>query len=391
MLRHCKDILHSIHIVSVLVTIAVCAVPAAGAPESAEPVTAGFRAVRPDTFIPNEAILSARTDYGLEWWYVTGHLQGGGGRLGFELAFFRIGITPPDQTGENTDPFTLRNIYAAHFAVTDRTGETFNAAERSGRGAFGASGADTDGFRVWIGDWSLSGDSNRILLNAVSEFGALELELVPRKPPVRHGARGYSRKSDDPGSASYYVSFTRLEARGSFSKGNRRTAVHGTAWLDREIMSPAETGDLETGSASGWDWFALQLDDGTDVMLYRILDEQGRMSPWSAGTWIGSDGEIRRLTGADFILAPGTSWTSPVTGIRYDTKWTISIPGEDAVFTVLADIPGQEVRAFRTTGNAYWEGSCEVTGTVRARPAGGRAYIEMNRWRVETYSATGRR
>ena len=89
--------------------------------------------------------------------------------------------------------------------------------------------------------------------------------------PVLNGDAGLSRKADAPGAASYYYSMPRLQATGQLSRDGTSVPVSGLAWLDREWGS----GSLGAHQ-QGWDWFALDLDDGSSLMFYALRDRDGR-------------------------------------------------------------------------------------------------------------------
>ena len=61
---------------------------------------------------------------------------------------------------------------------------------------------------------------------------------------------------------------------------------------------------------AGWDWFSVQLSDGTELMLYRLRTKAGRASPYSQGSFIGRDGVAVPLRAADFDVAATGSWKS---------------------------------------------------------------------------------
>jgi predicted secreted hydrolase len=79
-------------------------------------------------------------------------------------------------------------------------------------------------------------------------------------------------------------------------------------------------------------------------------------------------------------LADTTSefWTSPTTGKRYGTRWTVNIPALDASLTVVAQPQGQEVQSY----GGVFEGAASVTGRYRGKPVTGQAYVEqLGNWR----------
>src|SRR5919108_4337013 len=108
---------------------------------------------------------------------------------------------------------------------------------------------------------------------------AIDLRLMTDKPPILHGDGGLSRKGPEPGNASYYYSFTRMAATGTVRVGAETLDVSGRAWMDREWSTSALGPDL-----AGWDWFAIQLDDGRDLMFYLLRRRDGAIDPFSAGT-----------------------------------------------------------------------------------------------------------
>ncbi len=89
----------------------------------------------------------AHPDFRTEWWYVTGHVDADGGRrFGFQLTFFRNAMAPPDPQGpERASAWATRQVYLAHFALTDPRGERFFAFERMARAAVGLAGAPEAG------------------------------------------------------------------------------------------------------------------------------------------------------------------------------------------------------------------------------------------------------
>ena len=151
-----------------------------------------------------------------EWWYVTGHLDTPAGEpFGFELTFFRFALKPvgPAST-ESQSAWRARQIYMAHFAVSDIERKQFLVSERFARNALGLAGAQADPFRVSLDDWSLAAtaDSKAWRLVAAEKGYALDIEMDPSAPLMLNGDAGFSRKSDAEGAASYYYSIPRMSA-----------------------------------------------------------------------------------------------------------------------------------------------------------------------------------
>ena len=306
-----------------------------------------------------------------EWWYFTGNLEAGDGeRFGFEFTVFRYALAPPGATPAGSSAWRARELYLAHFAVTDVARGRFASAQRLERGALGLAGATASPFAVWVDDWSVRAVADvpgSWVLGVQGEGYRLALELDASGVPVLNGERGLSVKSDTPGDASYYYSLPRVGVRGQLLRGGRTLQVTGLAWFDREWGS----GGLGTGQV-GWDWYALQLQDGSSLMFYALRRADGTPGPHSAGTFVEPSGEVRALTGADLTVGVGDHWVS-ATGTRYPSAWRISVPAlglELAVHPVLA---AQEL----ATTPRYWEGAVDATGTRSGSPVRGRGYVEL--------------
>lgn len=335
----------------------------------------GFaRAVEPRDFrFPEDH--GPHPEFRTEWWYYTGNLETREGRrFGFQLTFFRSALAPRAEPRESG--WATRQAYLAHFALTDVEGRRFHSFERWSRGALGLAGSETDPFRVWVEDWSAAAISPpdpvsgtpAMRLSAQQAGVGLELDLRPGKPVVLQGDRGLSQKSAERGNASYYYSLTRMPAAGTIRLGQESFAVTGLTWMDREWSTSSLGADQV-----GWDWFALQLSDGREVMLYRLRRADGAMDPTSSGTLIGPASEARRLASTDFQLEDLDTWTSPASNARYPSRWRIRIPADGLDLEVRPVLPDQELDvSFR-----YWEGTVEVEGTHRGRPVRGRGYVEL--------------
>lgn len=307
-------------------------------------------------------------DFRHEWWYFTGHLDGSSGeRFGFELTFFRYALAPASAEIAGTSAWRSRQLYVAHFAITDATRRVFHSAERRSREALDLAGARSSPPRVWVHHWSASLDSATWRLSAADGPYSLSLDLEPELGPILNGEQGLSRKSARPGAASYYYSMPRLNAHGELQRDGQRLAVTGTAWLDREWGSAALAQDQE-----GWDWFALQLDDGSALMFYSLRRRGGDRDPFSAGTWTAADGAVRQLAAEDLEIDVLDRWHS-ARGGSYPARWRLRMPafGLDVELQpVLAD---QEL----DTTPRYWEGAVDVRGRRGGAAISGRGYVEL--------------
>jgi predicted secreted hydrolase len=367
--------------------------------------TAGFaRADAPRQFV-FPADHGPHPDYRHEWWYFTGNLAAASGdRYGFQLTFFRSALRPDDP--EVDSPWATNQIWMAHFALTDVAGQTFHAFERFERGAMGLAGAQAQPFRVHVGEWEASlhpapppdvgdmggrpaqpaatppqaaphlhsptspnghGPLPPIRLLAGQDPVALDLVLEPLKAAVFQGENGWSRKGPEPGNASYYYSLTRMAARGTVTVGGRTVEVEGLSWLDREWGTSALGPELD-----GWDWFSVQLDDGTELMFFQLRRQDGARDPLDSGTFVHSDGRTTRLFADDVQVQPTGQWRSPRGG-TYPSGWRLAVPRLDLTLELEPLLRDQELDlTFR-----YWEGAVAARGNREGRAVAGHGYVEL--------------
>jgi predicted secreted hydrolase len=306
-------------------------------------------------------------DFRTEWWYYTGNLTTAAGRhVGFQLTFFRVALSPTEESRAST--WATRQLYVAHFAVTDTAGGRFHAASRTSRAALDLAGAQATPFRVWVESWSAEGERRATRLRAEEGDVAINLTVSPAKPVVLQGDRGLSRKGPEPGNASLYYSFTRMPARGTVRLGGETLEVSGEAWMDREWSTSALGAGVE-----GWDWVAVQLDDGRELMVYLLRRRDGTIDPFSSGTLIAADGTGRRLQAEDVRVETLTHWTSSHSGVRYPARRRLSVPSAELRLEIEPRLADQELRM----GTRYWEGAVEVVGSSGGLAIGGRGYVEL--------------
>ncbi len=327
-----------------------------------------------------------------EWWYYTGHLRAPGGRhFGYQLTFFRVALAPAPVV--RASAWGASEIYMAHFALTDVAGGRFHAFERLSRAALGLAGAasladsglvsrrarDTlagaarleNRYRVWLEDWTAgapSPEASPMRLRAAADGVAIELALRSVKPVALQGDRGLSQKGPEPGNASYYYSLTRMATTGTVAIEGERWRVAGSSWMDREWSTSA----LGAGQV-GWDWFALQLDDGRDLMFYRLRRRDGSTDRWSRGALVARDGSTRPL-GPDAVRVEALdTWRSPKTGVVYPSRWRLAVPAERLAVEVEPWLRDQEL----DLSVRYWEGAVRVAGTAAGEPVTGNGYVEL--------------
>jgi predicted secreted hydrolase len=256
----------------------------------------------------------------------------------------------------------------ALFALSDIDGGQFFNRERYNRSGAGLAGVDAERGRIWNGNWSVVWAKGEQRLQAVADRFTVDLSMRSTKAPVTHGVNGVSQKSAGAGRASHYVSLTRLTTAGRITLDGKRYEVEGLSWMDHEFF----TSVLEENQ-TGWDWFSLQFNDGTELMLYRLRRKDGSIEPYSSGTYVAASGQTMTLRLQDFELRPGKTWSSPETQAKYPIEWTIRVPSLSLDLSVSTRLPKQEL----TGRNTYWEGAIEVQGKRAGKPIRGAGYLEM--------------
>jgi predicted secreted hydrolase len=320
----------------------------------------------------------AHPDFRTEWWYYTGNLFASSGkRYGFQLTFFRSQVAEPGSEKtwpKNPSAWRAKDLFLAHSALSDPEAKRFYFDERVARGAAGLSGVaqDKEVTRVFIGNWSAIIESDTHRLTAQAKGFSIDLLCKALKPLVAHGAGGYSIKGKRPESASCYYSYTRLEAQGSVTLHGNPVPVRGTAWMDHEFSSAPLEGDVE-----GWDWFGLQLEDRTELMLYLLRQKNGENSTSSSGTFVKPSGEAITLSHKDFQVEVLERWKSPRSSAAYPSRWRIQVFPLNLELSIVPDLSDQELMTEKSTRVTYWEGSVMASGRSGQSPVSGVGYVEM--------------
>jgi predicted secreted hydrolase len=314
--------------------------------------------------------LGPHPDYQTEWWYYTGNLDTTEERhFGYQLTFFRRAVLPTNQRSERTSNWATDQVYFAHFTLTDVEGDRFYHFERFSRGAANLAGAQAIPYQVWLEEWEVKEiKPGTYELSAQQEGISLTLTMEDQKGPVLQGDQGYSQKGADPGNASYYYSQTRLHSTGTIQIGEKRHFVEGLSWKDHEFSTSALSPDQV-----GWDWFSIQLDNQTEIMLFHIRREDGSIDPYASGTIVHPDGTSTRLSIEDFTITALDTWKSPHSEAVYPAKWQIEIPGEKLTITLTPYLDDQEL----LTSVIYWEGAVSIIGEMDGNTVIGNGYVEL--------------
>ncbi|MBW4509974.1 MAG: hypothetical protein KME64_26190 [Scytonematopsis contorta HA4267-MV1] len=316
--------------------------------------------------------LGPHKDYQTEWWYYTGNLETETGRpFGFELTFFHRALTPKleSQNLESGSQLRSNEVYFSHFTISDIAANKFYPKERFSRGAAKLAGAQAEPYGVWLDDWSVSEIAQgKVRLKAKTDKVALDLVLQQTLPPVLQGDKGFSRKGVEPGNASYYYSIVRQKTTGTITVGEENFSVNGLSWKDHEYS----TSFLSKGDI-GWDWFSLQLNNDTALMLYLLRREDGTIEPLSSGNFIAADGKVQPLSPKDWQIEVLDTWKSPKSGGKYPSKWLINIPKLGLSLEGQPLMLNQEL----DISTIYWEGAVGFRGEMEGKPLEAKGYIEM--------------
>lgn len=303
----------------------------------------------------------SHAEFRTEWWYVTGHLDAKSGRrFGFQVTFFR--------QARREDGKTL-HLHLAHAALLDARTGRFVHEERLNREGWDAASSETT-LAVRNGNWSLKLDevTQRMHIAATVKGEVLmQLELEVVKPLVVFGKDGVSRKGATDSAASHYLTWPRLKTSGTVRLGAEEHAVSGEAWMDHEFSSS----QLEAGQV-GWDWAALQLKDGREIMVYRMRRKDGTLDVASTLAVVERDGTVRHLSSDAFAWEVLGTWKSPRNGAEYPIRVRIRFEGESFELKPLAEDQEQDGGITRLP---YWEGACDVLDS-RGQITG-RAFLEL--------------
>ncbi|RRW39600.1 iron ABC transporter permease [Pseudomonas luteola] len=314
----------------------------------------GFAQVVPGKVFSFPADHGAHPDFRIEWWYVTANLKDAAGNdYGVQWTLFRSAMRPAaDQPGWGNG-----NLWLGHAGLTTRT-QQFHA-QTQARGGVGQAGVTAEPFAAWIDDWSMQGEaSSDLKVQARGDTFSYQLQLTSDQPLVLQGDQGLSRKSAR-GQASYYYSQPFFRAQGVLKIEGKPVAVSGTAWLDREWSSQPLSEDQH-----GWDWFSLHLQDGRQLMVFRLRQADG--DNYLSGTWIKADGQTEPLQRDEIELKALDEHL--IAGRKIPTRWSLSLIKRGLNIEVSAINPN----AWMDLGTPYWEGPVRVQGSET-----GIGYLEM--------------
>jgi predicted secreted hydrolase len=297
-------------------------------------------------------------DYATEWWYYTGHLTTEDNhRYGFELTFFRVRVAPAASAAEGgatqATEWDLRHLALAHFAITDVDGKQFRYYEKLNRASKFTADAAAGHLDVFSEGWrATTAPDGSWRIVAADGKDSIDLSLRSLKPPAIHVEHTLSN----------YYSMTCLEAAGMIN-GHR---ARGQAWMDHEFGSTALRENQR-----GWDWYSVQLDNDTELMLYVIRGVE------ASGSLITSDGHVIPIRSDQMQIRTARRWHSKKSGGTYPLQWSIAIPSLRISLALDPLLDDQELVTKQSTRVTYWEGAVDVQGSFDGVAVRGAGYVEM--------------
>jgi predicted secreted hydrolase len=307
--------------------------------------------------------------YDTEWWYFTGNLRSLNGRqYGFELTFFRSYAPTGAPAGQ---PQYLPIIFA-DLGVSDLDGQQFFFHKALAPETPPLASITKKPWTIQLGEWTLKEPNDPagvFRLHALQDDFGVNLDLLPEMAPVLNGDKGSFKLagSDGQGPEFYeYYSIPRLATSGWIQVNGERIPVEGLTWNDHEFFT---LGANQTFPS--WDWFSIQLENGTSIMLYGLRLPNGDFDPASRGTFVDRDGTVIHLKPGDFTLTPvsGEIWHSVASNADYPIAWTISIPSLKIKLEMSTPLQNQEMAVQPSGGSpAYWEGASRFRGSERGKP-----------------------
>ena len=312
-------------------------------------------------------------DFRTEWWYFTGNLTDKNNRkFGYQFTIFRTALSK-NKNNRSSD-WNSNQIYMAHFAVTDIENNEFYFEERFSREANKLAGAQINPLKIWLEDWQVMQIGDKIkfnlpTINISAKTGQVEINftLNASKPKVLQGEEGLSQKGKQPGNASYYYSYTRLKTEGKILLNEKEFEVLGYSWMDREWSTSALSDDQV-----GWDWFALQFNDNSEIMYYQMRKKDGTPDVYSKGILVDKNGSSRLIKKDQVYLEVTDYWESP-SGVKYPSGWTLDIPDEKIKLEITPAIKNQ----LMNVSINYWEGAMLIKGLKNNEQLNGRGYVEL--------------
>ena len=178
-----------------------------------------------------------------------------------------------------------------------------------------------------------------------------ELKMI--KPPLAVNGSGYIKL---PKGLSGYYSQTRVETKGELAINGVTKNVAGIEWIDRQWLGMSFAANLNYY----YDWWALQLNNNEEAILFRIKDFETNAVALSVLEINHADGKREHVD--EFVLSDLAS------------GWKLSAPSAGWDLKIVPACKGQKI----------WQ-SCDITGTIHGKPVTGLAAAELARSALEEF------
>lgn len=349
-----------------------------------------------------------------EWWYLKAHVETLDGRpLSLFAAFFRVLKGRDEQTGE------LQYAHSLTWAISDPTRKRYVTESLVDREAprFGVEKIDRgEGTRdtrirramreicvrgkVPFPDKMFAREPHVAQRRLELEFdharlfktddGRYHLELrhdrervgcklsfLPKKAAVRHGDNGVVKGTQ--GEDMFYYFVPRCDVTGEVMLDGCTVPLRsGSGWYDHEFgRHPEGEHSAETGKRDdiAWNWCGLQLDDGSEISAYRIVDLATNDLLGERVLLVDADGVRHDFRFGTF--EPKNMWRSTRSFNEYPTRWQLRVAEAGLDLELAAPFDDQEFITV-VSKPAFWEGRVDVRGTKRGRPVTGLGYVERS-------------
>lgn len=336
----------------------------------------------------------------VEWWYYSGHLEDEAGhRYGLTASFFitRFGNLPPahfmiyqlvDKDGKKfyngslieKDMIKMMETVAGGLPEELKNKLPPELLDRELIAKYHRFMQDnpkvkSDGLGLKYGDqvfMKTAGEGRewttwRYKTRIVDDAFTVELDMRPTRGPMFVGGVGNVGMYE--GEDMFYYSFTRTASEGTITIGGETHKLSGTIWYDHQFGSFGKS-----LRPVGWDWFCVQLEDGTDLNLSALRHPDTNERFNRLGTIQRADGSVSVIH--DLSIEPLGEWTSPNTKITFPSGWILSVPSLGIQITLKPEIPNQEMRTFGPM-RAIWEGACTAEAVVNGKTVKGNGYTEL--------------
>jgi len=207
---------------------------------------------------------------------------------------------------------------------------------------------------------------------------AFELELTPKRKPIRHGENGvvYGVNAED----MFYYFIPRNDIKGSIRIKDEETEItSGNAWYDHEFgrnRDQEKNQEIDVTKDVAWDWISVQLENNTELTAYNLIENASQNSLGSYLILIDENSNRKAIKNFSF-KAIGEEWTSTRTFQDYPTHWILEAPEDNIKLEIEAVFPEQEF-ATVISKPAFWEGRIQAKGKLGTESISGTGFIERS-------------